>query len=118
MINKKKIQLESKVYVESALQFDEKELQLLELLVKNSLEKQYTSLDEINNVLGIGKRSLEIQKKQRSDIISSINKKYCQTYSTQENLILKQRADFDKRSFEYYIDASKVDLVKQIICRS
>lgn len=114
LINKKKVQLESKVYVESTLQFDEKELQLLELLVKNSLDKQYTSLDEINHVLGIGKRSLEIQKKQRSDIISSINKKYCQTYSSQENLILKQRADFDKRSFEYYIDASKIDFLTHI----
>lgn len=117
LINKKNVQFSGKAISPRSFNFDEKELQLLGLLVQNSQNAQFTGLAEINNILGIGKRSIEIQKKQRSDIITSINKKYDQFYPDQTTLIQKQRTNFDKRSFEYYIDTSKIEFLKTFLSK-
>ncbi len=87
--------------------YDEKELQLLMLIVNHSLQGRTTSVDELNNCLGVTRKNVEIQKKQRSDTIMSINKKYHFVTISQEDLIQKKRSEPDKRAFEYFIEYSK-----------
>lgn len=95
--------------------FDEKEKQVLELIIEKSLKAQITNTDDLNRVLGLTKKAIEIQKKQRSDVIVSINKKYAFVTKSNDLLIEKKRADFDKRSFEYFIAFEKLELIKKYI---
>lgn len=95
--------------------FEEMEIQLLFLLIKNSALGSTTSTEEQNKVLGLVKKNPEIQKKQRSDIIISINRKYSFVTKNDTPIILKQRTEFDKRSFEYFIDYSRLDEIKSFL---
>lgn len=92
----------------SLISFSTLEKDVIRSVVENSLKGMYTSIEEINKALGVSKKNPEIQKKQRSDVITAINKKY--TYITQKEneLIEKKRTEFDKRSFEYFIQSSKL----------
>jgi hypothetical protein len=93
--------------------FDEKEKQVLELIIEKSLKAEITNTEDLNRVLGLTKKAVEIQKKQRSDVIVSINKKYAFVKKSNDLLIEKKRADFDKRSFEYFIQFEKLESIKK-----
>ena len=84
--------------------FDEKEMSLIRLIFENSSKSISTSIEDINRILGLSDKPSDLQKKHRSDIITSINKKF--RYITHgEGLLLKRyRSEVDKRSFEFYID--------------
>jgi ribosomal protein S18 len=95
--------------------FDEKEMQLLQLLIQNTSAGNTTSIDEQNRILGLVKKSTEIQKKQRSDIIIGINRKYSFVTKQEEPIIQKKRTDFDKRSYEYFIDYKRMEELKNFL---
>lgn len=95
--------------------FDELEIQLLELLIRNTESGKTTTTDEQNKVLGLSKKNSEIQKKQRSDIILSINKKIAFITKNEEPLIQKRRTDIDKRAFEYFLEYSRIKELKSFI---
>lgn len=95
--------------------FEEMEMQLLLLLINNSTSGLTTSTEEQNKVLGLVKKNPEIQKKQRSDIIIGINRKYSFVTKNDKPIIQKQRTEFDKRSFEYFIDYLRLDEIKSFL---
>jgi hypothetical protein len=95
--------------------FEEIELNLLQLIINNTASGRLTSIEEINKVLGLLKRNPEIQKKQRSDVISSINQKYNFVYPDQPAIILKQRSSEDRRSFDYFILFENLETIKSLI---
>lgn len=88
--------------------FELKEIDLVKLILSKSQLKQTTSIDEINRVLGLSEKSPDMQKKHRSDIITSINNKYRLISGSTENLLCSKRSIADKRSFEYLINIEKV----------
>lgn len=92
--------------------FDERELQLLQAIMQNSSSGKTTSIEEQNKILGLSKKSVEIQKKQRSDVIMSINRKYAFVSQKEELLILKKRTEFDKRTYEYFIDFARIEEIE------
>jgi hypothetical protein len=85
----------------------ETELQVFKLILKNSLQGEVTTIDQLNQALGVSKKNNETQKKQRSDTIISINSKYVLVSGNEESLIDKRRCEFDKRSYEYFIQFEK-----------
>jgi len=95
--------------------FTELETEVLKTIAGNSQKATLTSIDDLNKVLGVNKKSIEIQKKQRSDVISSINKKYSYIKKDNGELIERKQTEFDKRSFEYYIDYYKLRHVSSFI---
>ncbi|MDP3667647.1 MAG: hypothetical protein Q8R50_13270, partial [Sediminibacterium sp.] len=95
--------------------FDEMEIQLLQLLIQNTSAGTTTSTDEQNKVLGLVKKNAEIQKKQRSDIIIGINRKYAFVTKSEESIIKKKRVEYDKRSYEYFIDYSRVEEIRSFL---
>lgn len=95
--------------------FSDIEKEVLKAIVANSRKGRMTSIDELNYALGVTKKSIEVQKKQRSDVISSINKKYFYINNGNQELIERKQADFDKRSFEYYIGHEKISFIISII---
>jgi hypothetical protein len=94
---------------------NENERLLLKMIFYNSREKRLTTIDEINICLGISKRSIEIQKRNRSIIISSINEKLGILKGEKKPIIDKLRSDFDKRSYEYFILESNFDFIENIL---
>jgi hypothetical protein len=95
--------------------FEEIEIQLLQLLINKSATGNTTSIDELNNILGLTKKPVEIQKKQRSDIIISTNKKYSFITQTEVPLIQKRRTEADKRSYEYFIDYNQLEVISRLL---
>jgi len=95
--------------------FEEAELSLIKLIITNTESGRLTSIEEINKVLGITKRSPEIQKKQRSDVITSINQKYKFVYPDQSEIILKQRSEEDRRSFDYFIAFENLQSIQSLL---
>lgn len=98
--------------------FEEMEIQLLNLLINNTATGTTTSTEEQNKVLGLSKKNPEIQKKQRSDIITGINRKYSFVTKNDDPIIQKQRTDFDKRSFEYFIDYTRLNEITSFLKES
>jgi hypothetical protein len=94
---------------------DEREKSLLAFIYSHSSDERLTSIDEINKIIGAAQRSTEIQKRLRSDIITSINDKLSLISDTKKPVISKQRSEFDKRSFEYFIYPEYMDLVKKVV---
>jgi hypothetical protein len=95
--------------------FDGKEMTVIKLLVANSSKGRSVSIEALNIVMGISKRNAEIQKKQRSEVIQSINSKYSIISKKNEPLITKSRSEFDKRAFEYYINVHAVKQMEEIV---
>jgi hypothetical protein len=94
---------------------EERERSLLEFLFNHSADERLTSIDEINKVVGVQHRSVEIQKRMRSDLIGAINQKLSIITRDKKPVIDKQRSEFDKRSFEYFIHPAHMELVEKII---
>lgn len=92
----------------SLISFTALEKDVIRSISENSLNGLYTSIEDVNKALGVSKKNPEIQKKQRSDVITSINKKYSYITQKESELIEKKRTEFDKRSFEYFIQSSKL----------
>ena len=93
----------------------EQELIFLKYLYDNSMDERMTTIEEINKKLGTSNKTVEIQKKMRSDMINGINLKLAPFSKSSKPVIHKLRSEFDKRSFEYYIHPENMDLSLDII---
>ena len=94
---------------------EERERDLLSFIYKQSIDERFTSIDEINKIIGAAQRSIDIQKRLRSDLITSINEKLSMLTNSKKPVIDKQRSEFDKRSFEYFIRPEQMVLVEKCI---
>lgn len=83
--------------------FSEIEKELILFIYEKTVEEYTVSVEEINKVLGLSGKNESVQKKNRSETINDINKKWAVLCGNKNPLILRQRSEFDKRSFEYFI---------------
>ncbi len=81
----------------------ETEKSLLLLLEKNTLTNTMTSVSQMNDALSLQKKPLKIQNNIRAATILLINKKFMVYSGCNDELIIKERTEFDKRFFEYAI---------------
>jgi hypothetical protein len=96
-----------------ALPYDSNEATLIRAMISHP--EHTLTADEVNVLLGTSKKSLDVQRKNRSEIIVSINKKY-QAISGQSDLLITQkRADNDKRLVNYFINLEKHQQVKEAL---
>lgn len=94
---------------------NEREKTLLSFIYEHSLEERLTTIEEINRVIGASQRNPEVQKRLRSDLIGTINDKLEIISESKYNVIDKQRSEFDKRSFEYFIRPEHMQLVEKVL---
>ncbi len=94
---------------------DQRERSLLDFIYKHSLEERLTTIEEINRVIGVNNRPIEVQKRMRSDLIGSINQKLGLLAKDKKPILVKQRSDFDKRSFEYFVQPEHMSLVERVL---
>lgn len=83
--------------------FKPNELDLIEKIYQISLEGKSFSVEDVNQILGLSKKSLEIQKKIRTETINRINQKFKNKFSTDEDLIIRLRTEEDRRFYRYII---------------
>lgn len=80
------------------------ELDLIEKIYKKSAEGKSYSVEDINSALGLSKKSLEIQKKIRTETINRINHRFKLKFNTEEDLIERVRLEEDRRFYKYIIN--------------
>lgn len=98
--------------------FTKSELELIQTIAARSDFSMTT--EDVNFILGTTKKSVDVQKKHRSDIIKSINEKYKSfTNITElESFIEKKRIENDKRVLKYYIHPEKYKRLNDLITLS
>ncbi len=82
----------------------EQEKLVFELILKNSKQDRFTTIDEINIILGVKSKEPYIQNKVRSENLLNINQKFRVFASTVDELIERERTDFDKRYYHYKVN--------------
>ncbi len=91
------------------------ELQVLNLLITNSLEARKTTIEELNDLMGLSRKNVDIQKKQRSDMLIALNRKLFSLSENGNPVIDKVRSETDKRVFEYFIDSAFFNAVNAVL---
>lgn len=94
--------------------FSEIEKLLISLLIKNFKNGRLTSIDEVNYVLGISSKSVNMQKRTRSDVINSINTKFQIYLKTDTILIQRKNSEFDQRVKEFYINDIHIEQLQKM----
>jgi hypothetical protein len=97
-------QINSSDFINFTNSLNDVEKDVLSLLISNSLSEKKASVEEINKVLGLEKRAYKIQNNIRAQIITSINKSFSAYINTKDQLIERERSNFDKRYFDYAIN--------------
>jgi len=106
---KRKFTLETKgKYEPDRIAFNSNEFNTIEstlinkLIEKSNLESHLT-VDEINSLLGIKKKTIEIQKRVRTEAIIRINHKFNVNFNLETTFIERKRSIEDRRYFNYII---------------
>ena len=93
--------------------FTDLELQLLALLDSKHGQDTGVTIEELNNHLGLKFKNESVQKKVRSETLNQLNQKLRLLLSLEQEVIVKHRAESDKRSFTYFLAADSRDLVRE-----
>ena len=88
--------------------FDANELQLISQIILNS---NRISVDQMNYILGLEKKNIQVQKKNRSSIISSINIKFKSDFIINDDLIQRIKDENDARNIIYKINDEYFDIL-------
>lgn len=73
-------------------------------IIDNMIKEKIITVENLNHILGLSKKSLEIQKKSRNDVIHRINHKFKIIFNSETDLIERIRSEDDKRYFKYKIN--------------
>ena len=77
--------------------------QLIESVYRSSLDGRPFTAQEMNRVLGVARKSLEIQKKMRRESLVRINRRFRDMTGMDADLIVSRRSEEDKRYYHYLV---------------
>jgi len=117
-VNKKSIKLINEdsngaSYDKSSNEFTEIEKTIILKIIDKSSSEIHFSVDEMNQYLGIKRKSLEIQKKIRTESINRINHKFNVVYDKETVFIERIRSKEDRRFFNYMINQENINTYLQ-----
>jgi hypothetical protein len=95
--------------------FSNLELEILQLLFSNMNQSDKVNVEMINTILGVTKKSTEVQRKQRSQIIASINIKAKGILQIEDDIIVRTKSEIDSRIVTYSLEIKHLDQLKEII---
>ncbi len=72
-------------------------------------------MDEVNYILGITSKTINMQKRTRSIIIKTINAKFYDISPNAEELIKRNNSEEDARYKEFYIDDIDLETINKYI---
>lgn len=93
--------------------FSEIDRQLIELIYSKCQKGDSASVEDVNNCLGISKKTIEIQKRVRTEVINRLNHKFKIICNKPDNIINRIRSDEDRRYFRYTINEESYNCYKQ-----
>jgi hypothetical protein len=112
-IKRKKIENKQVIKTDiSSNEFNNIEIDLISALIKNSENNSFLNVNEINEILGIKKKSLEIQKRVRSETINNINHKFNIKFNQKVTFIEREKSKDDKRFYNYIINLNNIKIYK------
>lgn len=82
------------------------------LLIKQGYQ---IDIESLNYILGLSKKSIEIQKKNRSEFLNKLNQKIKEVLSTEENIIIRVKDEEDKRVFVYQLNPIFFTQVQELL---
>lgn len=109
------VQAQESIHGSAVKLFDDREIEIIRLVATKSAKGLGASIEDINKSLGVIQKNTEIQKKQRSEVLISINRKWRFKNGGQQLLIKSRRIEQDKRSFEYFIDFENLESINHFI---
>jgi hypothetical protein len=96
-------------------QFSNIEIELIQLLLNQLEDGEKLNVESLNAILGVTKKSTDVQRKQRSQMIASINIKAREMLNINEDLIVRIKSEADSRIVSYSILKKYVDRLKVYI---
>lgn len=109
--SKGKMPIEDVLDDTSVLRFNEIEKDLINKMIAAIIEKRQLNAEVLNAALGLAKKSLEIQKKGRTEAINRINHKFKVLYNVNSDLIERVRSEQDRRFYNYVINEENMKLI-------
>ena len=85
-------------------EFNTIETSLINKLIEQSNKDNYLTVAELNSFLGIKKKTIEIQKRVRTEAINRINHKFNVNFNVETTFIERTRSEEDRRYFNYIIN--------------
>ena len=102
-IDKKNIENVVKSLISSSNNFNDFETTIILKIIEKSKKREYCTVYEINELLGIKNKSMEIQKRVRTEFINRINYKFNENCKINSTLIQRVRSNDDSRFINYEI---------------
>lgn len=101
---------ESLIQKDPAAIFTALELELLKFIFSRDGEKEPVRVDEVNKLLGLSEKNESVQKKNRNEVINSVNQKWVLIGGGTPSLLNRERSADDKRTYYYSVnpDARKL----------
>ena len=97
---------------DNGIDFNPLELELITKMIEQSARGNHFSVEDINTSLGLNRKTLEIQKKIRTETINRINHKFKIKYNLSIDLIERIRSEEDRRYYKYMISGENSRLIK------
>lgn len=87
------------------------------IFINKLLIKQGHQIDieSLNYILGLSKKSIEIQKKNRSEFLNKLNQKFKELLNTEDNIIIRVKDEEDKRVFVYQLNPAYFNQVQDLL---
>lgn len=98
-----------------SLDFSHLEGELISKIIRQSANGNHLSVEDLNSILGLNKKALEIQKKIRTETLNRINHKFKVRFNESSNLIERIRSEDDRRFYKYMISENNAKIVKKDI---
>jgi len=106
---------QAKINGSNNLQFSPIQKEFIEkVIVKISENGRFTTSD-INDILGISKKAVEVQRKSRSELIGNINSIWRQMNQGESDFIERLKSEDDKRFTYYTISSSNLKAYKVLL---
>ncbi len=100
---------------EDPIKFSQLEMSIIQLIIEKSNTQQYFTVNELNLHLGVKNKSIEIQKKIRTEAIIRINHKFNVNCQMDTVFIERVRSIEDRRYFNYYINDENAKMYRNTI---
>ena len=100
---------------EDPIKFSPLEMTIIQLIIEKSNTQQYFTVNELNLHLGVKNKSIEIQKKIRTEAIIRINHKFNVNCQMDTVFIERVKSIEDRRYFNYYINDENAKMYRNTI---
>ncbi len=94
-------------------EFNTIEITLINKLIEQSNKHSHLTVDELNSILGIKKKTIEIQKRVRTEAINRINHKFNVNFNLETTFIERTRSIEDRRYFNYVINKENASIYQK-----